>query len=221
MPLPVDLVELPALPPSMPRRGNAFTRVLGRTVIRLLGWRIAGAFPDTTKFVMIGAPHTSNWDGVVGLSAAMALGIDIHVFAKHTLFWGPMGWALRALGGIPVDRSSSERADLVETAIQEFITRDTFILGVAPEGTRRKAEGWKTGFHRIAMAADVPVLLIVFDHGNKRVGPIATLIMTGDLGRDLTAIADIYGPIQGKNPENTTLPSPAQLRTSEASPLPS
>ncbi|NNF59037.1 MAG: hypothetical protein HKN04_12455 [Rhodothermaceae bacterium] len=220
MPPPVDLIELPALPPSMPRRGNAFTRALGRTVIRLLGWRIEGAFPDTPKFVMIGAPHTSNWDGVVGLSAAMALGIEIHVFAKHTLFWGPMGWALRALGGIPVDRSSPMRSTLIEAAVHEFATREAFILGVAPEGTRSKAPRWKTGFHRIAMAADMPVVLIALDHGNKRVGPIATLTMTGDLARDLTTIAAIYRPIQGKNPENTTLPSAAQLGGSEAS-LPS
>lgn len=200
----------------MPRRGNAFTQALGRFVIRLLGWRIEGAFPDTPKFVMIGAPHTSNWDGIVGLSAVMALGIEVHVFAKHTLFWGPMGWALRALGGIPVDRKSPDRADLVEMAIQEFAARDAFILGVAPEGTRSKSARWKTGFHRIAVAADMPVVCIALDHGNKRVGPIATLAMTGDLSRDLTALAEIYRPIQGKNPENTTLPSPEQLRGEEA-----
>ena len=218
MPSSVDLVSLPALPPSMPRRGNAFTQAFGRFVIRLLGWRIEGAFPDTPQFVMVGAPHTSNWDGIVGLSAVMALGIEIHVFAKHTLFRGPMGWALRALGGIPVDRSSPGRSALVDSAVHEFATRDAFILGVAPEGTRSKSDRWKTGFHRIALAADVPVVCIVLDHGNKRVGPIATLEMTGDLRRDLTALAAIYRPIQGKNPENASLPSPEQLGSETPSP---
>ncbi len=203
-PAPYDYVDLPALPPSVPRRGNALTRGLGRLVLGLLGWRFMGAFPDTPKFVVVAAPHTSNWDGVIGLAAALALGIEVHFIGKHTLFRGPLGWFLRAMGGLPVDRDNP--GGLVDQAIEAFRRREAFVFGLAPEGTRRHAAQWKTGFHRIAGAAAVPVVLVAFDYATKRIGALATLHTTSDLAHDLEVIAGYYATVRARNPTHFALP---------------
>ena len=199
-----DYVDLPALPPSVPRRGNALTRGMGRLVMGLLGWRFMGAFPDTPKFVVVAAPHTSNWDGVVSLAAATALGLEIYFVGKHTLFRGPFGWFVRAMGGLPVDRTSA--GGMVDQAIREFRERDAFVFGLAPEGTRKRAAQWKTGFHRIAGAADVPVVLLAFDYATKRIGALATIHTTSEASHDLAEIAGYYRTVRGKNPQNFALP---------------
>ncbi|HYE95028.1 MAG TPA: 1-acyl-sn-glycerol-3-phosphate acyltransferase [Rubricoccaceae bacterium] len=194
------LVELPALPPSVPRRGNAFTRALGRTVLFLLGWRLTGAVPDTNRFVLVAYPHTSNWDGVVGIAALLALGLRLSFYGKHSLFRGPLGWLLRSVGGIPVDRD--QPGDLAAQAIARFRTGEPFLLGLAPEGTRKKVDRWKTGFHRIAVAAGVPIVAVALDFGQKQVGPIGLIEPTGDLDQDLAALYALYAGVRGRHPEN-------------------
>ena len=197
------------LPPAVPRRGNALTRGLGRLVLGLLGWRLEGTFPDLPRFVLVGAPHTSNWDAVVGLAAAMAYGLEVHFFAKREAFRWPLGALLRALGGIPVDRSRP--GGLVTQAVEAFARREAFVLGVTPEGTRSRAPRWKTGFHHIAVTVGVPVVLVALDYGNKRIGPGPTLTLSGDLPADLARIADFFRDVRGKHPEHFALPAPEQL----------
>ena len=197
------------LPPAIPRRGTAFTRGLGRAALALLGWRLEGTFPDLPRFVLVGAPHTSNWDAVVGLAAAAAYGIEVHFFAKREAFRGPLGALLRAFGGIPVDRSHP--GGLVAKAVEEFARRDAFVLGVTPEGTRSRVPRWKTGFHVIARTVGVPVVLVALDYGRRRIGPGPTLALTDDLAADLTRIADYFRDVRGRHPELFSLPAPEQL----------
>lgn len=197
------LVSLPALGPSLPRRGNAFTRALGRGVLRLLGWDVEGTLPDTPRFVLIGAPHTSNWDGIVGLATALAIGLGVHVFAKQELFRFPTGPLLRALGGVPIDRSAG--SSVVERAVQTFSERERFVLAISPEGTRRKVDTWKTGFYRIALGAGVPVAAVAFDWDRKRIHGLGTVVPTGDLDADVAALRALYVGINGKHPALQTL----------------
>jgi 1-acyl-sn-glycerol-3-phosphate acyltransferase len=152
---------VPTLPAAPPRRGGPFARFVGRSVLRLLGWRISGEIPNCAKFVIIAAPHRSNWDFVVGIAAKFAIGIEARWLGKHTLFRGPAGWLFRRWGGIPVDRGSAQ--DTVASVVRQFAERDAMIVGLAPEGTRKPGRAWKTGFWHIAHAAGVPILPVVFD----------------------------------------------------------
>lgn len=196
-------VALPELPAAFrPRGGTVASRALGRFVVRLSRFRIVGAFPDVPHMVCVVAPHTSNWDGVVGLAAVMALGLRVRFLAKHTLFRGPLGWALRALGGIPVNRAAP--GDLV-ASVAEAARRDgRLLLGVTPEGTRRRVDRWKTGYHRIARALEAPVVLVKIDWGRREVGPFATVLPTPDAEADTLAIRRRFADVRGRHPEHET-----------------
>jgi 1-acyl-sn-glycerol-3-phosphate acyltransferase len=187
------------LPPNAPRvKPNAFTRWLGRTVLRLGGWRMEGEFPDIPKLVLIGAPHSSNWDGFWGLAAKLALGLDIRILGKDSLFKVPlMGVLLRRLGVIPVDRSAAH--GVVEQSAMMIQRADRFWYGLAPEGTRKPVERWKTGFWKIARAAGVPVLPAYFHYGRKVIGIGPPFELGDDMGADLARIREWYrGVSQGK-----------------------
>ena len=199
-----DFVELPTLPHSMSRWGNAAGRLLGKLILKMLGWKVSGAFPDIPKFLIVAAPHTSYWDVIIGLATTLRLSLDVHFYAKQEAFRPPLGWILRKLGGIPVDRNAAH--GLVGEAIRAFEERDTFVLGITPEGTRKKMNRWKTGFHHIGRGANVPVVLVALDFGRKTIGPIATVDLTNDVNHDLAVIAGHFEGIQGRNPELFTPP---------------
>lgn len=169
-------------------------------MLRLGGWTLVGEHPTVPKAVVIAAPHTSNWDGIWGLIAKVALKVDVHFFGKDTLFWFPLGVLLRGLGGIPLDRSNPGSS--VDAAIRSFRSSDHFYFGMAPEGTRSRREHWKTGFYRIAVGADVPVVLAFFDYEGRRLGIGPTVELTGDPERDLLPIREFYAANgHGKRPE--------------------
>ncbi|MCY7338400.1 MAG: 1-acyl-sn-glycerol-3-phosphate acyltransferase, partial [Sphingomonas bacterium] len=132
----------------------------------LSGWRAEGAFPDQRKFVIIGASHTSNFDFIVFLGTVHALGRRIRFIGKHSLFRGPMGGFMRALGGVPVDRSA--RQDMVSQIVDQFALQDDFALIVAAEGTRAATTKWRTGFYQIALKAGVPIVCAGPDYSTKR-----------------------------------------------------
>jgi len=199
-----DFVELPALPSSNPTRGTVAERMFGGAILKVLGWKVGGAFPDIPKFLIVAAPHTSNWDAIIGLAAVLRLNLDVRYLAKQEAFRPPLGWILRVLGGIPVDRNAAR--GLVGDAIRAFEERDTLVLGITPEGTRKKLERWKTGFHHIGRAADVPIVLVALDFGRKTIGPIATIDLTDDVDHDLGVIAGYFDGIRGRNPELFTPP---------------
>ena len=189
---------LAAIGASVPRRGSAATRAFGRFVLRVMRFRVEGEIPDIPKMVIAVAPHTSNWDFVVGMGAMFALDLDLSFLAKHTLFRGPFAPALRWMGGIAVNRASPE--GVIDQAVAAFATVDRRVLAIAPEGTRKRVAHFKSGFLRIARAAGLPVLLATFDWGNRRVvlGPPARL--TGDIAADLASIEAYFAGVEGKRP---------------------
>lgn len=198
MPTDASDVVLP-LPPNAPRvKPNAFARWLGRSVLRLGGWRMVGAFPDIPRLVLIGAPHSSNWDGIWGFAAKMALGLDIKILGKRELFWWPLGPVLRRLGVIAVDRSVS--AGVVEQVAAMIHGREKFWFGLAPEGTRRRVERWKTGFWKMAKAADVPVLPAYFHYGRRIIGIGPPFQLDDDMAADIARIQAWYRQVsKGRN----------------------
>ena len=175
---------------------------LARLVLKIGGWTAVGGIPDEPKAVFIAAPHTSNWDGLWALTYKVAVGLDIHFFAKHSLFWFPLGALLRGLGGIPLDRSRAKSA--VALAVDMFATEEQFYFGLAPEGTRGYRDAWKSGFYRIAIAADVPVYLGLIDYGKKEVGIGGRLDLSGDQDADLQKCIEFYAGVEGRWPEKTT-----------------
>lgn len=188
-----------SLPPNAPRvPRNAFTRWLGRTVLRLGGWRMDGAFPDIPKLVMIAAPHSSNWDGLWGFAVKLAMGLDVKVLGKDTLLRIPLlGPMLRRMGVIPINRSAAQG---VAGQMAKMIRgADQLWLVVAPEGTRKLVERWKTGFWKIAHAADVPVLPVYFHYPDKVVGVGPTFDLSDDMAADIARIRAWYRPWQGKH----------------------
>jgi 1-acyl-sn-glycerol-3-phosphate acyltransferase len=174
-------------------------RWLANMVLGLSGWRAIGALPDSPKGVLVVAPHTSNWDFLVMLLLAVALGIKTTWMGKHTLFRPPFGWLLRWLGGLPIDRTA--RHNVVEQAIESFRSRDRLILAVLPEGTRKRTAYWKSGFYHIANGARVPLILGFADY-KRKVGGIGPVFMpSGDIEGDMAVIRDFYTGMQGKQPE--------------------
>ncbi len=186
------------LPPSLPRsRPNRFARWLGRSILRVAGWRVVGAFPDLPRAVLIGAPHSSNWDGLLGLAAKVALGVDVRIFAKHQLFWWPLGPLLRRMGVIEVNRGDAR--GLIDQVLVHFQREERFWIGIAPEGTRKRVERWKTGFWKIARAADVPVVPAYFHYPDKIIGIGEPFFLGDDMEADIARIRAWYAPWQGRN----------------------
>jgi 1-acyl-sn-glycerol-3-phosphate acyltransferase len=175
---------------------------LARLILRLGGWTAVGEAPDSPKAVFIAAPHTSNWDGFWALTYRVAVNLDIKFFAKQSLFWFPLGTLLRGLGGVPLNRSRANSA--VDQAVAMFEAEDKFFFGLAPEGTRARRDAWKSGFYRIAKAANVPVFLGVLDYRNKQVGIAGRLDLSDDIEADLEKCAVFYAGITGRWPEKTT-----------------
>ncbi|MDD3765268.1 MAG: lysophospholipid acyltransferase family protein [Nevskiales bacterium] len=188
----------------VPRRGNRFSRWLGRTLLRLMGWRVVGAPPDTAKFMVAAAPHTSNMDGLIFLIATFAMGLDLHWAGKHTLFKGPWGPMLRWMGGIGIDRRRP--GGMVQQVAEQFGHADALVLVVAPEETRSRAHSWKSGFYRMADIARVPIAMGFMDYALKRVGFGPHFMPCGDFQADLQLMAAFYGQITPKHPERFTLP---------------
>lgn len=173
---------------------------IGRVIYRLLGWKCVGQTPVYRKYVIIAAPHTSNWDGFFLIGAASMLNLNFSFFGKHSLFKGPLGWFLRSRGGIPLDRSRNQ--SFVSQAVSWFDRLDTFAIGVAPEGTRRLTSGWRTGFYYIALQARVPIVLGYIDYARKEGGILPeVLIPTGDIDKDFETLRRLYGPLVARHPE--------------------
>lgn len=192
-------MHVPVLGAQLPRRGNWFSKALGRFMLRLFGWSIHGEAPDLPKFVAIVAPHSSNWDFYFGIAAVFAMGIRVSWLGKHTLFRPPFGAFFRWLGGIPTERSISH--GLVEQTIHALNSRERLIMALAPEGTRKRVEKWKTGFYHIAQGARLPILLAYFDYAQRAVGLGPLFHPTGDLDADVHRILEFYNRFTGKRPK--------------------
>ena len=172
---------------------------LAQLILKIGGWTPVGDLPTHKKIVFIVAPHTSNWDGLWLMVYKVAVRIEVHFLAKHTLFWWPLGSILRALGAMPLDRSIS--ASTVRQVVDAFAKRDQFWFALSPEGTRKWQPYWKTGFHRIAKSANVPLVLVFIDYKKKQMGFGVTLPRGQSIEQDLQAIKEFYAPFVGRHPE--------------------
>lgn len=189
-----------ALGPSVPRRGNWFTRLLGRGLLRLMGWKLdIDRLPDTPKGVIVAVPHTSNMDGLIFLAGLFATGIDSHWMGKDSLFNKPWGGLLKLMGGLPIDRS--QRRGVVEQVVARFDAAEQLFVTVAIEGTRGRAGKWKTGFYHIAHQAGVPVLLGYMDYRTKLFGFGPPVQPSGDIDGDLRKMLDFYREITPRFPD--------------------
>jgi 1-acyl-sn-glycerol-3-phosphate acyltransferase len=172
---------------------------LSETYFRLTGWTIVGSVPDDPKFVIVGYPHTSNWDFFVYLAMVGHFGLSVNVLAKEGLFVGPFGWLLHRWGAIPVEDDASS---VVATLVESFDRADSLVLALAPEGTRAGGSAWRSGFWRIADAADVPVLMGFVDGDTKRMGFGPALKIDGDTAGWMEQARIFYTDKRGLKPEN-------------------
>ncbi|RED93857.1 lysophospholipid acyltransferase family protein [Marinoscillum furvescens] len=168
---------------------------------RLTGWRVVGQRPvHLKKYVLIVAPHTSNWDFFVGVAARSISGLKSDFLAKDSLFKIPLvGWFLRKVGGHPVDRS--RKMNMVDQVVELFHKHEEFVITITPEGTRSYNPNWKTGFYRIADKARVPIVLVGFDYEKRTVEYRKPFIPTGDLEKELEEIKAYFRTVKGKHPE--------------------
>jgi 1-acyl-sn-glycerol-3-phosphate acyltransferase len=164
------------------------------------GWRVEGEFPDLKKMVLIVAPHTSNWDFPTGLCVKFAMRMGGRFVGKHTLFRGPFGVVMGWLGGIPVDRAAA--AGFVEDVARIVREAERMTLVIAPEGTRRRADRWKSGFYRIALAAEVPIFPVGFDYRRKVIFMKPSFQPTGDYEKDLAYLRSLYSAEMALVPRN-------------------
>lgn len=188
--------------------------LLARAVWAFSGYRLRSEPPPAGgSAVLIGAPHTSNWDVVFMLATCWHYGFTPQWLAKHTLFRAPLGSLIRALGGIPVNRANPGK--LVEALVAQVRAGNRIILGVAPEGTRQRRTHWKSGFYRIARDADLPVVLCYVDSATRTTGLGPTITLSGDIGADMDRIRAFYADKHGIHPHNFT---PPRLREEDAEP---
>jgi 1-acyl-sn-glycerol-3-phosphate acyltransferase len=167
-------------------------------LMRVAGWRVDGSLPNLPKFVLIGAPHTSNWDFVLFLGVVFTLQADVRFMGKAELFRSPIGWFFRYCGGIPVDRKKS--TGLVEQMVETSRNSEHFILTITPEGTRHQVVEWKKGFYHIAKSAGIPIVIAVVDGRNKEVRIGQVFQPTDDMEADMKCIQDVFKGVVGINP---------------------
>lgn len=170
-----------------------------RHILKALGWTIRYDDPGTRRYVLIVAPHTSNWDFPLGLLVAWAVDLKANWMGKHTLFKGVLGPFARALGGIPVYRG--EAGDMIQQMAERFADTDHLVLGVAPEGTRGHQAHWKSGFWHIARSAKVPIVMAYLDYATKEVGIGGAFTPSDDRDADFEIIRAFYAGRRGKHPE--------------------
>ena len=190
----------PLLTGSHPRQGNALTRLVGKAILGLMGWRVVGDWPAADKLVVVGAPHTSNWDLPLALGMLLSQNLRLSWMMKAEAFIWPLSGLFKALGGIPVNRSAA--GDVVEQMTAQFAARDKLYLGITPTGTRSSKAGYRKGYLRIAQAAGVPVFIAGVDARTKTLTLDRVWPLTGDIEADNDAIRDyVRANYQGINPE--------------------
>ncbi len=185
------------LPPGAPATRRPWVRAVARAALRLGGWKLRGEFPNRSKMLLLAVPHSSAWDVIWGMLIKLASGMDIQFMAKQELFFFPLGQVLAVLGAIPVNRHAAH--GVVDQMVKLFASRERVWVVLAPEGTRRRSDHWRTGFWHIARAAQVPVCCIALHYPDREfsVGPIFE--MSADMDADIARLREFYAPFQGKH----------------------
>ena len=187
---------------------------LAELAFRLTGWRTEGGPPPDERFVLIAAPHTSNWDAVIMLVAARIYDLPLAWFVKDSWFKFPLGRLMRALGGVPIDRSAPH--GVVEQAVERLQQDGRLALAVPPEGTRGHAPHWKSGFYHIARGAKVPIVLGYIDYGRKVAGLGPAFVPTGDIDADFEVFRKFYGHIKARFPNKAGVVAPPPKKPKSA-----
>ncbi len=172
--------------PNTPRMGNSLTRWIGDVILKAMGWSLHGELPNLKKAIIIGGPHTSNWDFCLAMGSMLSVGLKFSWMMKKEAFFWPLGGLWKALGGIPIDRGS--KIDVIGQVKEAFEANDKVWLGITPEGTRSKVERYKTGYLRIAKGLGVPLFIVGIDAANKRVVLDKLWHPTGEVETENTAI---------------------------------
>lgn len=191
---------IPPVGPEVHRRGNFITKALAALALLLTGWRFEGRLPNLRKFVIIVAPHTSNWDFPTGVMAMYALGLRGTFLGKDSLFKPPLGWLMRWLGGMPVDRSSTN--NVVDQSVAYIANSDRMIFVLSPEGTRKRIENWRSGFYWVAVGARVPIVPVAFDFSRKRFMIFPPQTMTGEVHADMAHLRSFFQSSMAYRPAN-------------------
>lgn len=177
---------------------SALLRTIANLILRLSGWQVDGKLPDIPKYIIIGAPHTSNWDFVLFLGVIFHLKVNVNYMGKAELFRNPFGWFFYWCGGVPVDRKKS--TGLVEQMVKVCEQSDKFILIIAPEGTRHFVTEWKRGFYHIAKTAGIPIVMAKVNGKQKTVHVGQIFQPTEDMEADMKTIQGFFKGIVGLNP---------------------
>ena len=188
--------------PNTPRMGNGLTRWIGDMILNSMGWTIHGELPNLKKAIIIGGPHTSNWDLFLAMGSMLSVGLKFSWMMKKEAFFWPLGELWKAMGGIPIDRGAD--IDVIGQMKTAFAAKDKIWLGITPEGTRSKVERYKTGYLRIAKGVGVPLFIVGLDSVNKRVVLDRLWEPDGEIDTENAAIkAYIESHYVGINPEKT------------------
>lgn len=173
-------------------------RFIFKLVFKILGWKILGDVPrELKKYIIIVAPHTSNWDFPIGVAVRSIMRFKSNFLGKKELFDSPLGWLFKQLGGFPVDRSRS--TNMVDDVVKTIEKADYFVVAIAPEGTRKKTAKWKTGFYFIASKAKIPIVMAGLDYSTKSVVWSEPFYPSGDLESDAVIMQDFFKDKVGKN----------------------
>lgn len=178
-------------------------KFISKTILRLTGWQLNIVLPEEKKFVLIGAPHTSNWDFPLAMLVFASIDLKIHWVAKIQMFRGPLYYLFTAMGGIPVDRNATQ--GFISQIVDRLNRSEEMVLTIAPEGTRSKTDYWKTGFYYIALEASVPICLGYIDYSKRTLGFTQTITPTGDIEKDFEQIKLFYLDIKGKHPDKHSI----------------
>ncbi|MFT3925019.1 MAG: lysophospholipid acyltransferase family protein [Myxococcales bacterium] len=183
---------------------SSLQKQLGKAMLVASGWTASGPPPAEKRYVLLAAPHTSNWDLPVMLALTMSFGLTVRWMGKHSLFKPPFGGFMKLLGGLPIERHKQK--GVVEAVAEEYRNAEELIIAIPPEATRSRAPYWRSGFYHIARAAQVPIALGFLDY-EKQIGGIGPLIQpSGDIHADMEKIRTFYAPMQGKFAENFAVP---------------
>jgi 1-acyl-sn-glycerol-3-phosphate acyltransferase len=188
-----------------------FSQKIADACLRLAGWQVVGEYPDFPKSIVIGAHHTTNWDFVFAMLLKFSIGKEFHWIGKDSIFRWPLGGLARALGGIPVRRD--RKTNFVYQIVEAFQKAEELLIVIAPEGTRKQAPYWKSGFYYMAVGAQVPIVMGFVDYSRKQVGFGPSLFPSGDIQADFAQMRAFYADKQGLYPQNH---SPVVLRPVES-----